>query len=137
MIAQSNRHIATAFCSLTVIPSHLECIVRCRALSYHKRLMHPCDSETGFCDRVWAPVPVELQSSGIPPEIPPDTGTPLGTAPTCSKGKLAKVTRWNFHQNPLRWRKSSGFHWISSGNPKPCYRTELYSASCRLGKLDF
>jgi hypothetical protein len=43
IITQSDRHVATAFCSLTVIPSHLECIVRCRVLSHHKGLMHPCE----------------------------------------------------------------------------------------------
>ena len=38
VIAQSDRHIATAFCSLTVIPSNQSCTVRCHVHSYHPQL---------------------------------------------------------------------------------------------------
>ena len=38
VIAQCDRHIATAFCSLTVIPSNQSCTVRCHVHSYHPQL---------------------------------------------------------------------------------------------------
>ena len=44
----------------------------------------------------------------------------LGHRPNLLQGKTSKSHILElYHQNPLRWRKSSGIHWSSTGNPKP------------------